>query len=730
MFFGELFMPIKKHIKILFVFVFAAFLSFFCAICSPKKTEAATASDYKQLTVEYEDIVFTRRFSYTFDYSDLFFENNRFNGTLARASMALASAVALKDKMADYLNELGFEVLCQENYETALTSSSNVAVYTIASKQVEYDGKEFTLYGVFIRGTNVTEEWYSNLNIGQDTEHMGFSVASNEIYAKLSQLVADRESSKIWIMGHSRGAGIGNLLAAKINKEQSVALPENVCAYNFACPSTTTEPVAYNNIFNINIAGDIVASLPLNSWGYDANGVNYVVGAEENEKANGIFYQWTGVDYQGNTSTTNFESYMAEWCPTIADYDTVKFGSSPHILLEKIIMGMLQGNMNNLTFADVGSNWKAWKVLVYFQENATAIMHAHSKVSYLAFMEAMYPHEHVYNYLSDNNATCTEDGTLTAVCYCGDEIRGISDVGSATGHEYVSSHDSLGNLIYTCINCGNSYYYNDIELAEIDKIPDVEYLGEAVCPSFTVWQSGNVLEEGKDYIVSYENNVAVGRAKIILNGIGNYFGTKTIEFNIVEHIHIAGEYTVTQAPTCTEKGVQTALCTVCGETMTESVPALGHDYEGFLSENGVETLVCTRCEERYVVYHLEYSEIIFEDNIFANGTVNLDAITVVFGEITLKKNDDYILSVNSVVEGETTTIYVHIEGLSPYTGEKDAESIVPSPQDGSGDDHQDSSSNEESNGESKGFPVYIAIGGGALFVLFLVALVIAAKKRK
>lgn len=724
-------MSIKKHIKVLFTLVFATFLFFLCSVCLCKKAEAATASDYKQLTVEYDDIVFTRRFSYTFDYSDLFFENNNFNGTLARASIALASAVALKDKMVDYLNELGFEALCQENYETALTSSSNVAVYTIASKQVKYDGKDFTLYGVFIRGTNVTEEWYSNLNVGQGTEHVGFSTASNEIYAKLSQLVTDRESSKIWIMGHSRGAGIGNLLAAKINKEQSFALPENVCAYNFACPSTTTAPVAYGNIFNINIAGDIVTSLPLNSWGYYTNGVNYVVGAEENEEANGIFYQWTGVDYQGNTSTTNFESYMAEWCPTVADYDTVKFGSSPHILLEKIILGMMQGNMSSLTFADVGSNLKAWKVLVYFQGNATAIMHAHSKVSYLAFMEAMYPHEHVYNYLSDNNATCTEDGTLTATCYCGDEIKGIPDVGSATGHEYTSSYDSLGNLIYTCIKCGNSYYYNDIELVETDKIPDVEYLGEAIRPSLIVRQAGNILTEGEDYIVSYENNVAVGKAKIILNGIGNYFGTKTIEFNIVEHIHVPGEYTVTQAPTCTEDGVQTAVCTVCGETVTESLPAIGHDYVGFMSENGVETFACARCGDQYVVYHLEYSEIKFGDNIFSEGIIHPEAVTVIFGEIVLTKDVDYILSVSSVNEGETTTIYAHIEGLGAYTGENDAISVFSSsPEKETGDDNQTPPSGEETDGGNKNFTVYIAIGGGVLFVFFLVALAIAAKKRK
>ncbi|MFQ9390173.1 MAG: hypothetical protein ACLR1V_16500 [Coprococcus sp.] len=34
--------------------------------------------------------------------------------------------------------------------------------------------------------------------------------------------------------------------------------------------------------------------------------------------------------------------------------------------------------------------------------------------------------------------------------------------------------------------------------------------------------------------------------------------------------------TVTKEPTCTEKGVKTYTCTVCGETKTEEIPAAGH----------------------------------------------------------------------------------------------------------------------------------------------------------
>lgn len=54
-----------------------------------------------------------------------------------------------------------------------------------------------------------------------------------------------------------------------------------------------------------------------------------------------------------------------------------------------------------------------------------------------------------------------------------------------------------------------------------------------------------------------------------------------------EHVH-KYEETITQEPTCTEKGVKTYTCE-CGESYTEDVPAKGHWY----NENGV----CTACGE-------------------------------------------------------------------------------------------------------------------------------------
>ena len=42
--------------------------------------------------------------------------------------------------------------------------------------------------------------------------------------------------------------------------------------------------------------------------------------------------------------------------------------------------------------------------------------------------------------------------------------------------------------------------------------------------------------------------------------------------------HEWDEGAITTEPTCTEDGVKTYTCEVCGKTKTESVTALGHDF--------------------------------------------------------------------------------------------------------------------------------------------------------
>lgn len=66
------------------------------------------------------------------------------------------------------------------------------------------------------------------------------------------------------------------------------------------------------------------------------------------------------------------------------------------------------------------------------------------------------------------------------------------------------------------------------------EISDQNYTGEAVTPSLTVSDGVNILKEGVDYTVTYKNNIDAGTATATIQGIGNYYGTASVNFEIRE----------------------------------------------------------------------------------------------------------------------------------------------------------------------------------------------------
>ncbi|MCR4946088.1 MAG: fibronectin type III domain-containing protein [Lachnospiraceae bacterium] len=74
----------------------------------------------------------------------------------------------------------------------------------------------------------------------------------------------------------------------------------------------------------------------------------------------------------------------------------------------------------------------------------------------------------------------------------------------------------------------------DIAGAKVATIPDQVYTGSAVTPSLTVNCGGNTLAKGSDYTVSFDDNVAIGKASVTLTAVENsyYYGSKTVPFNI------------------------------------------------------------------------------------------------------------------------------------------------------------------------------------------------------
>ena len=85
--------------------------------------------------------------------------------------------------------------------------------------------------------------------------------------------------------------------------------------------------------------------------------------------------------------------------------------------------------------------------------------------------ERVAPGHSFTNYVSDGNATCTEDGTKTAKCDRCDVTDTVADEGSALGHNFVAG---------TCTVCGAK---------DPNYVPPVhihtEVIDEAVAPTCT-----------------------------------------------------------------------------------------------------------------------------------------------------------------------------------------------------------------------------------------------------
>ena len=133
--------------------------------------------------------------------------------------------------------------------------------------------------------------------------------------------------------------------------------------------------------------------------------------------------------------------------------------------------------------------------------------------------------------------------------------------------------------------------------------------GSEIKPKINVFENGHDtrLTDGKDYKVSYSDNVNAGTGTIKVTFMGNYTGSISKTFKITPaHQHTFGSWRITKAPTCTTDGEQKRSCTSkdCGHyTETATIPAKGHSYKITSEANpctgGKVTYTCSKCGDSY-----------------------------------------------------------------------------------------------------------------------------------
>ncbi len=207
------------------------------------------------------------------------------------------------------------------------------------------------------------------------------------------------------------------------------------------------------------------------------------------------------------------------------------------------------------------------------------------------------------NYVSDNNATCTEDGTKTAKCDRCDETDTVTDIDSKLGHDYADATctdpktcrrdgcnategNALGHSFTNYVSDNNATCTEDgtktakcVRCDETDTVTDTDSrLGH----SFTSYMSDNnatctadgtktakcircnkkdtVTDEGSALGHTYDN---------ACDGDCNVCNEARTPSS-----HVWDEGSVTKEPTKEAEGVKTYTCTVCGEAKTEAIPKL------------------------------------------------------------------------------------------------------------------------------------------------------------
>ena len=175
----------------------------------------------------------------------------------------------------------------------------------------------------------------------------------------------------------------------------------------------------------------------------------------------------------------------------------------------------------------------------------------------------------VLTYKSTTPSICTVDknGNVTALKI---GTGYVTVTASANGYNSVSkdvkivvSKKSLNNGLLT--------------LSETSYVYDGTYKK----PAATVTLDGKVLQAGKDYTISYRNNLNVGVATVIATGMGDYTGYTSKNFTITKRAMAGGTVSVASSVSFTGSNITPSVTVkVAGRTLTS-----GTDYTVSYSNN-------------------------------------------------------------------------------------------------------------------------------------------------
>lgn len=243
----------------------------------------------------------------------------------------------------------------------------------------------------------------------------------------------------------------------------------------------------------------------------------------------------------------------------------------------------------------------------------------------------------------------------------------------------VGNYEGTAELPFTIA----AAYITGATVTGIDTVNPYPYTGTPQAPRPVVeFAGGKILEEGTDYTLSYEGNTAVGPAKLVVTGVGNYQGQlPDIYFTIgkanISSATIAGlatsyPYTgsaVRPEPTLEFNGIPLTKDTDYTLSYSKNT-AIGNNT-AVITINGkgnFEGSVQKRFSITKVVTALDASTKVsgVEAGYTYTGSAITPQVSVVHGGKTLTKGTDYTVTYAKNTAVGTATIT--IKGIGSYSG--------------------------------------------------------------
>ena len=202
------------------------------------------------------------------------------------------------------------------------------------------------------------------------------------------------------------------------------------------------------------------------------------------------------------------------------------------------------------------------------------------------------------------------------------------------------------------------------------KIASQYYTGSQIKPVPKIKNGTTTLKNGTNFTLTYQNNVNKGTAKVYIKGKGNYSGSCSLTFSI------------------TARPVSTLKITVPSVTYNGKAqkPAVTVKYNNYKFKNGTDYTLSYKNNTKIgtatvtvkgkgklsgtksVTFKInakpiKNAVITYNNSLTYNGSKLSPAVTVKYGNATLKKNTDYTVAYSNNVNAGTGTITITGKGI-------------------------------------------------------------------